>query len=220
MSPKNEKARKKAAGLRNRGHHAGRESSAPRRKNTAGSGPDSNPEWFRTLDDIAAWFKISKRSYCRRRGQPGFPKKQRLGYSVEDVRAYLERCGLYTDNLDELNKDAEQAKKAHMDWRWRQMQLQKAKRDLISRQTHEDEMQELAGIFLQGLADFREHVFARIRAPEIASAVELCIERTRTAIAERLEREIAEEVKNGEADQNESSADAKAADGQGNLALG
>lgn len=147
-------------------------------------------QWLSNIDEICDVFGISRRSYLRRKNEPGYPRKTKKGYSVEKVRAFLEKAGLVQQEEEALNKDVEHAKRIRVQRQIAEVELAKRRGELIARDDHNRELVTLINIVSTGLTEWTARITSDFRKePAVVSAAERTVDDLRSAMSEAMEVE-------------------------------
>lgn len=152
--------------------------------------PEEDRAWLANIDEICDVFGISRRSYLRRKDEAGYPRKTQKGYSVEKVRAFLEKSGLVEADEETLNKDAEQAKRIKVQRLIAEVELARKRGELIHREDHNRELVTLINIVSTGLQEWTARVAADFRKqPSVVTAAERSVDELRGALSQAMEQE-------------------------------
>ena len=161
-----------------------------RSQQDAGKSEDER-QWLANIDDICDVFGISRRSYLRRKDEPGYPRKTKRGYSVEKVRAFLEKSGLVeVEDEGALNKDVEHAKRIRVQRLIAEVELARRRGELIAREDHNRELTTLINIVSTALTEWQARIASDFRKQaEVVTAAERTVDDLRGAMAEAMELE-------------------------------
>ena len=163
-----------------------KKSAANKKKAGKKAGNNETEHWFSSIDGICKHYGIKKRTYLRRKGTPGYPKKLAKGYNLRTVDEFLKTSGLLKEE-NGLNKDQEQARAARARWRNQEFDLKIKQREFVPREVHQQKMTILAEIFLRTLFNFRDQVAARTRNAKMAEMAEKLVNAARREAAEEIE---------------------------------